>query len=116
MKKFRFKLFVDAFLHARRGPTPVRNIRKIAIGTLTRLKYGGPTVTRSPPPIHFGADSEITGNSVPQKTAKQEASRMRLLNRKLLSRDTTDSISLSLFRYGSRSVMRYNAADKPTMM
>src|ERR1041384_1935530 len=97
-RKFRFRLFVDALRHANSGPTPVRNIRKIAIGTLTLLKYGALTVTRSPPPIHFGTDSEITGNIVPQKTAKQEARRIRLLNKKLLSRETTDSISFSLFK------------------
>src|SRR6185312_4540381 len=44
--------------------------------------------------------SMMTGNSVPQSTAKQLASRIRLLNRKLDSRDTTLSSFTSLFRYG----------------
>ena len=43
---------------------------------------------------------------VPQNTAKQAASRIRLLNMKLLSRETIDSIWFSLFRYGSRSNSR----------
>src|SRR5262245_25808292 len=92
-RKFRFKLFVDALRHASNGPTPVRNIRKIAMGTFTLLKNGGPTVIFTPLTA-----SEITGNIVPQNTAKHAASRIRLLNMKLLSRDTTDSIWFSLFR------------------
>src|SRR5437867_12127324 len=93
MRKFRFTLLVDAFRHARSGPTPVRNIRRIAIGTFTLLKNGAPTVILMP----FTA-SEITGNIVRQKTAKDAASRIRLLNMKLLSRETSDSIWFSLFR------------------
>src|SRR5207244_11669960 len=65
-RKFRFKLFVDALRQARSGPTPVRNIRKIAIGTFTRLKNGGPTVVVTPL-IH----SEEAGNIKPQHTATQ---------------------------------------------
>src|SRR5438094_9278699 len=110
-RKFRFKLFVDALRHARSGPTPVKNIRKTAIGTLTLLKNGGPTVIFDPV-----AASEIIGNIVPQQTAKQAASRIRLLNMKLLSRETIDSISFSLCRYGSRSNRRYRAPDSATMM
>ena len=86
-RKFRFKLFVDAFRHASNGPTPVKNMRKIAIGTFTLLKNGGPTVIFTPLMA-----SEITGNIVPQNTAKHAASRIRLLNRKLLSREIIDSI------------------------
>src|SRR5947207_15288113 len=92
-RKFGFRLFVDALRHASSGPTPVRNIRKIAIGTLTLLKNGALTVIFTP----FTA-SEITGNIVPQNTAKQAASRIRLLNMKLLSRETIDSIWFSLLR------------------
>src|SRR5439155_20538677 len=110
-KKFRFRLFVDAFRQASNGPTPVRNIRRIAIGTFTLLKNGAPTVILMPL-----TDSEITGNIVPQKTAKQAASRIRLLNMKLLSRDTSDSIWFSLFRYGNRSISRYNAPDSAITM
>src|SRR6185295_6063265 len=99
--KFRFKLLVEAFRHASSGPTPVRNRRKIAIGTFTLLKNGALTVIFTP----FTA-SEITGNIVPQNTAKHDASRIRLLNMKLLSRETIDSIWFSLFRYGRRSKRR----------
>src|ERR1041384_4788951 len=97
-RKFLFRLFVDALRHASSGPTPVRNMRKMAIGTFTLLKNGGPTVIFTP----FTA-SEMTGNIVPQNTAKHAASRIRLLNMKLLSRETTDSIWFSLLRYGRRS-------------
>src|SRR5579883_1005161 len=87
VRKFRFKLSVEAFRHASNGPTPVRNIRKMAIGTLTLLKNGALTVIFVPVTA-----SEMTGNIVPQNTAKHAASRIRLLNRKLLSRETIDSI------------------------
>src|SRR5215470_8850108 len=93
IRKFRFRLFVDAFRHASSGPTPVKNIRKIAIGTLTLLKKGALTVI-----LTFLTASEITGNIVPQKTAKHAASRIRLLNMKLLSREIMDSIWFSLFK------------------
>jgi hypothetical protein len=42
--------------------------------------------------------SEMIGNSVPHSTAKQLASRIRLLNRKLDSREITLSSWASLFR------------------
>src|SRR5215472_15447016 len=92
-RKFRFKLSGEALRHANSGPTPVRNIRKIAMGTFTLLKNGGPTVIFEPVTA-----SEIIGKTVPQKTAKHAASRIRLLNMKLLSRETIDSIWFSLFR------------------
>ena len=84
---------MDAFRHASSGPTPVRNSRKIAIGTLTLLKNGAPTVILLP--LYH---SESTGNIVPHRTAKQETSSTRLLNRKLLSRDTIEPIWFSAFR------------------
>ena len=40
----------------------------------------------------------MTGNSVPQRTAKQLAKRMRLLKRKLDSREMTLSSLTSLFK------------------
>src|SRR5262249_52391321 len=86
-RKFRFKLLGDALRQASSGPTPVRKIRKIAMRTFTLLKNGGPTVIFEPVTA-----SEMIGNIVPQKTAKQAASRIRLLNMKLLSRETIDSI------------------------
>src|SRR5688572_19286810 len=93
MRKFRFRLLVEALRHASKGPTPVRNNRKIAMGTFTRLKKGAPTVILLP--LYH---SERTGNIVPHRTAKHETSRRRLLNRKLLSLDTTEPIWLSGFR------------------
>src|ERR1700757_1228678 len=100
-RKFRFRLSGEALRPANNGPTPVRNIRNIAIGTFPLLKNGGPTVIFDPVTA-----SEMIGNIVPQKTAKHAASRIRLLNMKLLSRETMDSIWFSLFRYGSRSNSR----------
>src|ERR1051326_3624267 len=97
-KKFRFKLSGEARRQASNGPTPVKNIRNMAIGTFTLLKNGGPTVIFDPVTA-----SEMIGKIVPQKTAKHAASRIRLLNMTLLSRETIDSIWFSLFRYGSRS-------------
>src|SRR5207244_7515143 len=96
-RKFRFKLFVDALRQASSGPTPVKKIRNTAMGTFTLLKNGGPTVIFDPVTA-----SEIIGNIVPQKTAKQAASRIRLLNMKLLSREAIDSLWFSLFSYGRR--------------
>src|SRR5260221_13446368 len=85
-RKLRRRLSVEFRRQAKSGPTPVRNSRNSPIGTLTLLKNGAPTLIFSPVTA-----SLITGNSVPHSTAKQEASRIRLLNRKLDSRDTTDS-------------------------
>ena len=59
----------------------------------TRLKNGASTLIFSPLMA-----SVITGNSVPHSTAKQLASRIRLLNRKLDSRERTLSSCASLFR------------------
>ncbi len=67
------------------------------MGMLILLKNGAPTVTCSPV-----TSSENTGKSVPQNTAKHAASRMRLLNRKLASRDAYESSWLSLLRNSRR--------------
>src|SRR5437773_12124932 len=87
-RKLRFRLLVDAFRQASSGPTPVRNNRKIAIGTFTPLKNGALTVIFSPV-----TQSERDGSTAPQSTAKHEARRTRLLNMKLLSRDRNGAIS-----------------------
>ncbi len=63
------------------------------MGTIRRLYQSASSEIWSPE-IH----SEIFGNSVPHSTAKQLASRIRLLNRKLDSREITDSSCDSLFR------------------
>src|SRR5215471_13562422 len=97
--KFLFKLFVDALRHASNGPTPVRKSRKTAIGTSTASKNGLLTVILSPV-IH----SESDGSMVPKSTEKHATNNTRLLNRKLLSRETTDPIWFSFLRCGSRSI------------
>ena len=66
------------------------------MGTFTLLKNGASTEIFSPVTA-----SEITGNSVPQSTAKQLASRIRLLNMKLDSRERTLS-SASFATSGNR--------------
>ncbi len=58
----------------------------MAMGIFTRLKNGGPTLIFDP-----RTASESTGNSVPARTATQATSRIRLLNRKLDSRDSMES-------------------------
>src|SRR5580693_1770323 len=72
---------------------PVRNSKNNPMGTFTRLKKGGPTVTLLPV-----THSDSTGNRVPHNTAKQATSSTRLLNRKLDSREISDSSRCSLFR------------------
>src|SRR5580658_10505154 len=91
--KLRFTRSSEVCRQASSGPMPVSNTRKIPMGTFTRLKNGGPTVTFDPV-----THSDSTGNSVPHKTAKHDTSKTRLLNRKLDSRETSDSKRCSLFR------------------
>src|ERR1035438_2758876 len=91
--KLRRKLSTDVLRQANNGPTPVRSRRKSPIGTISRLYQSASSEILSPETA-----SEITGNSVPHRTAKQLASRIRLLNRKLDSREITDSSCASLLR------------------
>ena len=60
----------------------------------TRLKNGGPTVTLCP-----WTHSERMGKNVPHRMVKQTTRRSRLLNRKLDSRETSDSSLCSLLRW-----------------
>src|ERR1700683_2198688 len=84
--KLRFSASHEVLRQARSGPTPVNKRRNMAIGTLTLLKKGGPTLILLPT-----THSERTGKRVPQRTAKQAARRIRLLKRKLDSRETSES-------------------------
>src|SRR5882762_4672529 len=84
--KFRFRLSVEVLRQASSGPTPVRNKSIKPRGTFTLLKKGAPTLMRSPV-IH----SEKTGNKVPESTATQKTTRIKLLKRKLDSRETIES-------------------------
>src|SRR6476646_6360550 len=92
-KNARFKLSSELRRQAMSGPTPVRNNKNKPIGMLILLKKGASTEIFST----FTA-SEITGNKVPHNTEKQLATRIRLLNKKLDSRETTLSIRDSVFR------------------
>src|SRR3984893_12243873 len=107
-KNARRRLSIELLRQAINGPMPVSSIRPNAMGTLMRLKNGASTLIFSPVTA-----SEITGNSVPHSTAKQLASRIRLLNMKLDSRETTLSRRASLFRYFSRSRMSSTVAPIP---
>src|SRR5882672_4847844 len=91
--KFFFKLSTEVLRQARSGPTPVKNNKNIAIGIFTRLKNGGPTLIFDP-----RTASESTGKSVPARTATQATSKIRLLNKKLDSRESIESSWLSLRR------------------
>src|SRR5580692_8185186 len=104
-RKERFRLSNELRRHAISGPTPVSSSRNSPMGMFTRLKNGASTLIFSPVTA-----SEITGNKVPHRIAKQLASRIRLLNRKLDSRESTLSICDSLFRYSRRLKIRYDVA------
>src|SRR3954462_5625636 len=91
--KLRRRLSAEVRLHANNGPRPVSNKRKRPMGTIRRLYQSASREILSPV-----AHSEMIGKRVPQRTAKQLARRIRLLNRKLDSREMTDSRSDSDFR------------------
>src|SRR3972149_229695 len=93
IRKFFRRLPREDFRQAKSGPTPVRNSSSSPMGMFTLLKKGAPTLIFTP-----CTASEITGNNVPQSTEKQAASNKRLLKRKLLSRETSESNWLWLFR------------------
>src|ERR1700688_3687812 len=84
--KLRFRLSSEVLRHASSGPTPVRNKSNKPMGIFTLLKNGVPTLMRSP--VNH---SEKTGNSVPDRTATQDTSKIKLLKRKLDSRETMES-------------------------
>src|SRR6266849_9755343 len=92
-RKLRLRLSMEVLRHASNGPTAVSSKSSNATGTLTRLKNGGPTVTLFP-----WTHSDRTGNSVPHNTVKQATRSRRLLNRKLDSREISDSSLCSLRR------------------
>src|SRR3954463_10963624 len=84
--KFRFRLAREVLRQASSGPTPVKISSSNPTGIITRLKNGGPTVTFVP-----CTHSDKIGKSVPQSTVKHATRKITLLNRKLDSRDTSDS-------------------------
>src|SRR5205807_1147898 len=91
--KFRFRLSTEVLRHASNGPTPVRKSKRSPMGIFTLLKKGAPTLIFDPDSV-----SESTGKSVPERTATQDTSRIKLLNRKLDSREMIESSWFSLFR------------------
>src|SRR5277367_1513343 len=109
IRNARLRLSTELLRQAINGPMPVRKIKANPIGMLMRLKNGASTLIFSPVTA-----SEITGNMVPHSTAKQLATRIRLLNMKLDSRDITLSRRASDFRYFRRSKIRITVAAIPT--
>src|SRR5580704_8340887 len=91
--KFRFRLSTEVLRHASSGPTPVRKRRSSPIGMFTLLKNGAPTLILEPE-----SASDKTGKSVPERTATHETNRIKLLNKKLDSRETRASSWFSLFK------------------
>src|ERR1700674_4712587 len=91
--KLRFKLSVEVLRHASKGPTPVRKRSRRPMGIFTLLKNGAPTLMREPE-----NHSENTGNKVPESTAIHDTSKIKLLKRKLDSRETIESNWFSLLR------------------
>src|SRR5580700_351991 len=91
--KFRFRLSTEVFRHASNGPTPVRKRRSKPMGMFTLLKKGAPTLILEP-----DSASDKTGKRVPESTAMHETKRIKLLKRKLDSRETMASSWFSLFR------------------
>src|ERR1700731_2590156 len=91
--KLRLRLSSEVLRQASKGPTPVRNKSNKPMGIFTLLKNGVPTLMRSP--VNH---SEKTGKSVPDRTAMQETSKIKLLKRKLDSRETIESSWFSLFK------------------
>tara|TARA_B100001142_G_C14086224_1_gene559455 strand:- start:3 stop:329 length:327 start_codon:yes stop_codon:yes gene_type:complete len=85
------------------GPIPVKASKAKPIGVLIWLKKGGPTEILSP--LNH---SVITGNNVPQNTAKHITTKIKLLNKNPLSLDETDSIFLGDFK----TVIRENINPK----
>src|SRR5208282_879974 len=92
-RKLRFRLSSEVLRQASSGPTAVSSIRSSATGTATRLKNGGPTVTLCP-----CTNSEMMGKNVPHKMVKQTTNNSKLLNKKLDSRETSDSSLCSVLR------------------
>src|SRR5215813_3668849 len=110
-RKLRRRLSSEVCRHASNGPTPVSKTRNKPIGTLTRLKNGGPTVTLLPV-----THSDKTGNSVPHNTAKHDTRSTRLLNRKLDSRETSESSRCSLRRVSRFRTNTYTHVAKQIAM
>ena len=99
--KFFFRLRREVFLQASRGPNPGQEKRNSPKGILTLLKNGALTVRFSP-----CSASDKHRKIVPHRTANMAASNTRLLKRKLLSREITDSRRFSLFKSSSRVMIK----------
>src|SRR5918994_3562338 len=88
---------IDVFRHASSGPTPVSSNKIKPIGTIQRLKNGGPVVMGSP----VNASLSV-GNMVANRTKKAQNNRIQLLTRNAASRDAHESSSLLARSRGSR--------------
>src|SRR5688572_24270834 len=87
----------DVLRHASSGPMPVSSNNIKPIGTIQRLKNGGPIVMRSPV-----IASLSVGNIVANRTKNAQNNRIQLLTRNAASRDAHESSSLLARSSGSR--------------
>ena len=85
------------FRHASSGPMPVSSSSMRPIGSIHRLKNGGPTVSRSPVTASLSV-----GNIVAKSTKNAQNSRIQLFTRNAASRDAHESSSLLDRSSGSR--------------
>src|SRR5208337_163088 len=108
-RKFRLRLWKEVFRQASSGPAPVRKRSNRPMGMAVLLKKGAPTVT-----LTSCTALEISGNNVPQRTANTSASRIQLLKRKPLSRETRESSLFSLLRWSKRR--KSSVSEKKRMM
>src|SRR5688500_6743397 len=83
------RLAIEVLRHASSGPMPVSTNSIKPIGTIQRLKNGGPIVMRSP----VNASLSV-GNIVANRTKNAQNSRIQLLTRNAASRDAHESSSL----------------------
>ena len=93
IRKVRRRLFHDARRHGSSGATPISSSRPRPSGVMIRLNHGFSRTILFP--LYA---SEITGNSVPHRIARQLASSRKLFSMKLDSRETTFSMGESLLR------------------
>ena len=92
-----FRFETDVLRHASSGPMPVSTNSIRPIGTIQRLKNGGPMVMRSPVTASLSV-----GNIVANSTKNAQNSRIQLFTRNAASRDAHESSSLLARSSGSR--------------
>ena len=105
------RLRSDARRQAITGPTPISRISGRPNATTKKLKNGALTVIFSPVTA-----SEMSGNVTPHSTANARPTNSRLLNRKVASRETSDSMRCSLRSRSMRVISSVVASTRMTAM